>query len=1310
VNINFNLAFNACITIVFYLYYMYCCKFSTFKTLFPVMRVRALSILLLFVFTFWSHGQVSDSRSFELEWEQSQLRSSKHGINLQVPAVRNQGFDANALPTYSTSFNVQNKGIVLDYQIINVKFSSISDQEMSGIRQADIPNALDPKFFLSSVRGKTLGTIDINPLIRQGGQVQKVTSFTLNYNLGANRASGSSNRSATFAKKDNSVLRTGTWHKFRIDTTGIFKIDKKLLEEIGVSTSGLDPRNIRIYGNGGAMLPQRNDAFRYDDLEENALHVQGEEDGVFDDSDYILFYGQGPESWILDTSNFFETRHQTNLYSDHAYYFVTVDQGPGRRIETRAPVEESADLVLATYHDFALHEIEEINLFSNGQQWLGEDFSFQDTRSFSFDFRDLDTSQEVSIRMRGVAVSFSNTSMSASLNGASIVNLSFRAQNPNSLTLASTSEESAAFSSNSERLQIQVNYDNGGNPSSRAYLDYIEILGSKNLIARDRQFGFRNVDATSTGTIYEYSIQNSANVDHLWDVTNPLNPGAVTNLSGGSEFRFRFRGGELREYVLSAGDDFLVPETIEDSPIENQNLHALKDLDYLIITRDFLIGEAERIADYHREKSGLNVAVVDLEQVYNEFSSGSPDLTAIRDFVRHLYLNSSPERRIRYLCLFGDASFDFKDRISDNNNLVPAFQSFESFNLATSYVTDDYFGMMDETEGDLVSSDKQDVATGRFAVTTLSEAQDVVNKTLKYYAESSFGDWRNTVTFVADDPDEPNEFILQQTVDLIAQEVESTRPEFNLKKIYSDAYPQESTAGGERYPAVNQAIDNAVESGSLVLDYFGHGGVNGWANERILEVPQVQNWSNFNTLPLFITVTCEFARYDNPLRPTAGEFALLNRDGGPVSLISTTREIFISVGQVFNRTLFEQLFDPENESYSISEALMYSKHEFGSPQRLFVYFFGDPAMRLALGKPDIKLTRINGKDIGQQADTLKALSRINLEGVVTDAAGNPASNFNGTLSATIFDKALDKSTLDNDNFGRKMEFTSIESKIFRGRASVANGKFAFEFIVPRDIRIAYGQAKISLYADNQQIDKAGADRSVVVGGVDPNAPEDTQGPTIQLFMNDESFVDGGNTSSSPLLYAILEDESGINTSITSVDHDIIAILDDDNANPYVLNDYYETELDDFKKGKVKFPFRELEPGLHTVKFKCWDTYNNPSETTLTFIVVNDNDLILSNVLNYPNPFVNYTEFWFNHNKPNEALEVQVQIFTISGKLIKTLNQSVQSDGLLSREITWNGLDDFGNKIGKGVYVYRLHVRSVLSNASAEKFEKLVILQ
>ena len=474
---------------------------------------------------------------------------------------------------------------------------------------------------------------------------------------------------------------------------------------------------------------------------------------------------------------------------------------------------------------------------------------------------------------------------------------------------------------------------------------------------------------------------------------------------------------------------------------------------------------------------------------------------------------------------------------------------------------------------------------------------------------------------------------------ILTQEIELKRPAFNIKKIYADAHQQQSSAGGELYPTVNEAINNAVETGTLFLDYFGHGGVNGWAEERILEIPQIQAWNNFNTLPLLITVTCEFARFDNPIRPTAGKYTLWNAQGGTSHLISTTREIFISVGEVFNRNLIGNLLGYEGQDYTISEALMYTKHQSFTSQRFFVYSFGDPAMKMAQAKPSIKITKMNDVEVSQSKDTLKALSKIKLEGFVLDENEQVLNNFTGTLSATIYDKPLDKKTLDNDNLGRKMDFTAIESKIFRGRASVNSGKFSFEFIVPKDIRIAYGKSKISMYSENQTSDRAGSDMSIMIGGIDPDAPSDNEGPELRLYMNDESFVDGGNTSSSPILYAVLEDLSGINTSITAVDHDIIAILDDNNNNPYVLNDYYETELNDYKKGKVKFPFRNLEAGLHTIKFKCWDTYNNPSESTLSFIVVNDNDLILSNVLNYPNPFVNYTEFWFNHNKPNETLDV-----------------------------------------------------------------------
>jgi len=348
--------------------------------------------------------------------------------------------------------------------------------------------------------------------------------------------------------------------------------------------------------------------------------------------------------------------------------------------------------------------------------------------------------------------------------------------------------------------------------------------------------------------------------------------------------------------------------------------------------------------------------------------------------------------------------------------------------------------------------------------------------------------------------------------------------------------------------------------------------------------------------------------------------------------------------------------------------------------------------------------------VSQSLDTLKALSRVKFDGIVTDDSNAVLTNFNGTLSTTVFDKLIDKTTLDNDGFGIEMPFDTQDSKLFRGKSTVENGVFSFEFIVPKDIKIAYGKGKLSFYAENGEIDKAGYNFDVVVGGINENAPEDTVGPEIKLFMNDESFIDGGNTNASPNLIAVLFDVSGINTSITAVDHDIVGILDGDTLNPIILNDFYQTELNDFTNGKVTYRLRDLDVGRHTLKLKAWDTYNNSSETTLNFVVVSDAILNLENVLNYPNPFVNYTEFWFNHNKPNEPLEVQIQIFTVSGKLVKTINQNVQTTGNLSRNISWNGLDDFGNKIGKGVYIYKLKVKSTASNLVSEKYEKLVILQ
>jgi len=1114
-----------------------------------------------------------------------------------------------------------------------------------------------------------------------------------------------------FAQVTNSVLSTGDWYKFAVDTTGVFKIDRSLLQQMGISTSGLNPKKIQIYGNGGQLLPDANSAFRYDDLQENAIFVAGENDGIFDANDYILFYAKGPHDWDVNPSNNVVT-HNQNIYSDKSYYFITVSDADGKRIPQKTPITTNAISQLTTFDDFTFYEKEERSILAAGTQWFFDDnFNIENTQTFTIPFPNAVNNQEINVKVRGVSTSGISSTMDVNVNRADAFTINYPAVNAASLTKAFALERNARINNTSESIQVAITYNNNGNPSANAFLDYIEVVGKKELQFSDFQFSFRSfAQANANGTV-EYQIANGSTAFQVWDVTDYINPQNITNESAANSFAFKDTGGVLKEYIIINEDDFYRPEVIGNSKIDNQNLHALKDVNYMVITNAELAGQAQRLADYHQTNSNLTTKVVVLDEIYNEFSSGSRDITGIRDFIKHVYnTNSSETTKLKYVCFFGDSSYDYKDRITGNNNIVPVKLSNTSFNLANSWVTDDFFVMLDDNEGTMSSNHTVDVVSSRIPVSTIAEASIVVDKILSYYSKEAIGDWRNTITLLADDIDVTGEQVIEEGVESIADEITSNKPIFNINKIYVDAFVQENSSGGERYPEVNRAITNAIEKGTLVFDYFGHGGEDGFASERIFDVPQIQGLNNPNTLPLLITVTCDFSRFDNPNRITAGELTFKSQTGGAASMITTTREVFISTGQRFNEQLIRILLSFNNEDFTIAEALATAKNNFSSTQKFFIYYFGDPAMKLAIPKPNVRITKMNDVNVTQSLDTIKALSKIKFEGIVTDEANTILNDFNGTLSTTIFDKSIDKTTLDNDGFGVKMIFDTQDSKIFRGKSTVTNGAFSFDFVVPKDIKIAYGKAKLSFYAENGAIDKAGANFDVVVGGINANAPDDTIGPEIRLFMNDESFIDGGNTNTSPNLIAVLSDLSGINTSITAVDHDIVGILDGDTTNPIILNDFYQTELDDFTKGKVNYTLRDLAVGPHTLKIKAWDTYNNSSETTLNFVVVSDAILNLENVLNYPNPFVNYTEFWFNHNKPNEPLEVQVQVFTVAGKLVKTINRNVQTTGNLSRNITWNGLDDFGNKIGKGVYVYKLTVTATASNLVSEKYEKLVILQ
>ncbi|MEQ3796380.1 type IX secretion system sortase PorU [Flavobacteriaceae bacterium MJ-SS4] len=1278
----------------------------------------------------------SQQKRINIEWEGHKTISVAN-YTAKVPSFKGSSFSygfEHGL-RYITQWDISNSVDESSVSISNVSYASISNSDLFDLNIKQIPS--EAKFILknTNARGKKHAYFEISPIIKdQNGSFKKITSFTINYSNSSNRSSFNRSNN-TYRTISNSVLSSGEWYRFYVDTTGVFRITKSFLNQLGVNTNSINPRNLRLFGNGGRMIPYSNSVSYPFDVTENAIKVVGEEDGSFDDQDYILFYAEGPREYNVESNT------NINCYTDKTYYYLNIGSENGKRIQPFFQPTGNIDLMIDTFQDYQFHEIDEHNLAEVGRRWFGDRFDIANDKTFEFEFPNLVTTVPVNLKVYTACTSETPTSFQVNLNGSNITTLNLSgASEP---TLATESFFDEPVNVNSSSLSVNLVYNNGGNPSAIAYLDYISIEATRALNFEGNQFRFKNNQVGQNSGIGQYNITNASDIDEIWDVTDLYNVTNYLNTDSSSILNFTSTLGTLKTYVAVSSSDYYEPQMDSDRTISNQNIKGtifldnqgqFQDIDYLIVAPNNMASQAEQLAQINRNQYKLNVKVATLDEIYNEFSTGNQDVGAIRNLVKYIYDNAgTPENRIKYVCLFGDSSFDYKDRIRNNTNIVPSWHAYNSFNLTNSFISDDFYGMMDDNEGTMHNSDKLDIAVGRILADTPQRASDMIAKIESYYIDASFGSWRNNFVVVSDDVDQDWEGIIQSTTDNIGNMVAQEKPFINVTKIHADSFEQETSAGGERYPKAKEAFINAIENGALVVNYFGHGGEDGLMQERILEIPDAQGLGNVCKLNCFVTVTCEYTKFDNPFRATAGEYTYWNKTGGAIGLITTTRQIFVSTGITFNNVLEEYLFSfsdndtySDNEYPSMAEALRLTKNDpsiANQSQRRLVFFIGDPAMKLTFPKPNIRLTKINDVPIGQNPDVLEALSHVKLSGEVTDISGNVLSNYTGTLSTTIYDKPIDRQTLANDGTrlnGQviKLDYTTLGEIIFRGQASITNGLFEFDFVVPRDIGIPVGYGRVSFYAktENPIQDQTGVSiNTVQIGGLNENAAEDDIGPTIKLYMNDENFVSGGITNESPSLLAKLEDENGINTS-SGIGHDIVAIIDNDETNPFVLNDYYQTEVDDYQKGTVTYPLRDLEPGLHTLTLKVWDVYNNSSIAEIQFIVHDENqELVINNVLNYPNPFVNYTEFWFNHNS-SEPLDVSIQIFTVSGKLVRTLNgqtnaEACCNDGAssLSRNIVWDGRDDFGDKIGKGVYIYKLTVRSNLLNKKVEKIEKLVIL-
>lgn len=1258
-----------------------------------------------------SLGFAQSGKSY-LKWNNDLNLSSKSTTTVPQFQIENYYYNQGSKEIQYTELIKVNQPVdEKSFKITNVVYENIDLGKFKDISKDNISSEIKFSIQNSSADGQNKVLLVLNPIVKAGNAFKRIVSFDYTYQNRPNYGNVASRDIVTA----NSVLATGDWFKFKIDQNGVYKLDKNFLTQLGIPGS-VDPRTIKIYSHGGKPLPLKNSDNLYYDLPEIAIQVEGEGDGQLNDSDYILFYGKGSYGW--DEVNL----SHINIYDENTYYYITYGEDHGKRISNVSQPSGNATVSYNSFDDRVFHEKNRVTIGNLSRKWFGEVFNVNNQQNFTFELPGIVNSEPVLLTSVVAASSPNRSSFSFTINN----------QNAGSVSLAGSNAEYYGYESllssvvniSGATAVVGVNYNNEGVPSATGYLDYIALDYKKRLEGYGKQFGFRVDDAATQIGIGAFNFTNASGISNVWDVSDHQNVRNVTSNTSNS-FSFKASLGEIREYQTVVPANYYNPIPISNPRVANQNLKgtifADGDVDYLIITSPDLRASAERLAQFHKTNSKLNTKVVTVNTIYEEFSSGQQDVAAIRNFVRYVYMNApDPNRRVKYLNMFGDTNNDYVNDLSSENK-VPSFyylslseQGNSNFHTQISFVTDDFYVLMDDEEGYIIEDDYSglDIAVGRMPVGNSQQANQTIDKIVNYHKVENTGRWKNNYIALADDVDSSGDYTLQESLNQMAEALELYKPFFNINKIYTDAYVQEITPGGPRYPKAKADFIQAINNGALMVNYLGHGGEYGLAQERLLETYDIDALRNGDRLPLFAIITCEYTRFDNPNDLSGGERLFLKPDGGAIALIATTRKIWISSANLFTKNLSEVLFSYHSNDYpSIGEALRVTKNETPSSEKAVIFCIGDPALKIAIPKPKVELTHVNNVPISSSAPALRALDLIKLGGEVTDENGNLLTNFTGDLAIQIFDKDIERKTLDNDNVSRVMDFKTLGETIFRGNASVENGKFEIEFVVPKDIRIPLGNGKASFYAlkDGVVLDDYTGDNKVIrVGGVNENAAQDNNPPTLQLYMNDESFISGGITNASPLLLANLEDDNGMNTA-SGIGHDMVAILDGNENAPFVLNDYYETEANNFRKGIVKFPFANLEKGLHTLTVKVWDVYNNLATSEIEFVVAGNESLEIDRVLNYPNPFVNYTEFWFQHNRPAEPLQVQVQILTVTGKIVKTINQIVTTDGFLSRDITWDGKDDFGDRIGKGVYIYKLKVKSTISGQQAEKIEKLVIL-
>lgn len=872
--------------------------------------------------------------------------------------------------------------------------------------------------------------------------------------------------------------------------------------------------------------------------------------------------------------------------------------------------------------------------------------------------------------------------------------------------------ERAWMADKGETVKVNIGYSTTGHKN--VHLNYFRLQMKRQLKVYDNYTFFRSLSAR--GNASRFVIQGADASTLVFDVTDGVNPQQMETSLNGTELSFSIpASASLREFVVVKPSQIKAPVTVGE--VANQNLHALPQQDMIIIAQPNFTTQAERLAEAHRTKDNLTVRVVTPESIYNEFSSGTPDATAYRRFMKMFYDRKTSEADApKYLLLFGDGSFDNRKLTSawksvDMSNMLLTYQTENSLS-SQSYVIDDYFGFLDDADNKKsLQNKKLCLGIGRFPIRTVEQATQMVDKVISYMENKNTGSWKNNLCFMADDGSNTDGFMTEhmEFADQLAGYVESEHPEFLVNKLYYDAYKKDMTAG--TYPDVRSGLQKLLKDGLLLFNYTGHGGTTALSDEKVLTQTDINQFT-YTHLPVWVTATCDFTRFDD-LNTSAGEDVFLNKSSGGIALFTTVRVAYSRPNFPINDNVIRNLFERNNgRRRTLGEVMQATKNTLSSVYKLGFCLIGDPAVKMAYPEFGMKVTTVNGQSVDGNSISFKALEKITVEGEVLDVSGQLVTDFTGIVNPTVKDSKVTVTCLKNSNKDDSpaFTFTDYPNTIFIGNDSVRNGKFSFTFTVPKDISYSNLQGKMNLYAvDTESGNEAqGNFDNFIVGGTSDTAETDTIGPEIRaLYLNDTTFVDGGQVNTTPYFFAELWDKSGVNITGSSVGHDMMLVIDESTVLSYNLNSYYELLPGEDGTGIVKFPIPALEPGKHTAEFWVWDILNNSTVRTFTFEVVEGLKPFLFDVIATPGIAREQVTFHLMHNRPESRMRVGIMVYDLAGRQLWKHEESGTSGLFENYTVSWD-LTSGGARMRPGVYIYRAAI-STDNSKDATKARKFIIL-